>query len=215
MPEKNSAILFDLDGTLLNSGLTFHKIVNQLKRELGQEEVPFKEVKKFSSRGANLILKNCFPDMGSNDLLAIKKSFLENYYEQMLDDICLYEGVSNLINFLQDKSIAWGIVTNKSQRYTLPIIQKLRWNELTNAIICPEDISQTKPDPEGITLGLKILNASNKKSYYVGDHERDIETGKNAKVKTIACTYGFYETDPHSWNADFIINKPLELINII
>ena len=215
MPEKNSAILFDLDGTLLNSGLTFHKIVNQLKRELGQEEVPFKEVKKFSSRGANLILKNCFPDMGSNDLLTIKKSFLENYYEQMLDDICLYEGVSNLINFLQDKSIAWGIVTNKSQRYTLPIIQKLRWNELTNAIICPEDISQTKPDPEGIKLGLKILNASNKKSYYVGDHERDIETGKNARVKTIACTYGFYETDPHSWNADFIINKPLELINII
>ena len=119
MPEKNSAILFDLDGTLLNSGLTFHKIVNQLKRELGQEEVPFKEVKKFSSRGANLILKNCFPDMGSNDLLAIKKSFLENYYEQMLDDICLYEGVPNLINSLQDKNIAWGIVTNKSKEVIL------------------------------------------------------------------------------------------------
>lgn len=215
MQEKNSAILFDLDGTLLNSGLTFHKIVNQLKKEINQEEVPFEKVRKYSSRGASLILKNSFPEADEAQLEDLKKSFLERYFEFMLDDICLYDGVIELIDFLANESIPWGIVTNKSEKYTRPIIEKLKWHELTNAVICPENVSKAKPDPEGIIKALNLLNASNSESYYVGDHKRDIETGKNANVKTIACTYGFHETDPHSWQADYIINEPIELKNVI
>ena len=215
MQEKNSAILFDLDGTLLNSGLTFHKIVNQLKKEINQEEVPFEKVRKYSSRGASLILKNSFPEADEAQLADLKKSFLERYFEFMLDDICLYDGVVELIDFLANESIPWGIVTNKSEKYTRPIIEKLKWHELTNAVICPENVSKAKPDPEGIITALNILNAPNLESYYVGDHKRDIETGKNANVKTVACTYGFHETDPHSWQADYIINEPIELKNVI
>ena len=215
MQEKNSAILFDLDGTLLNSGLTFHKIVNQLKKEINQEEVPFEKVRKYSSRGASLILRNSFPEANEAQLADLKKSFLERYFEFMLDDICLYDGVIELIDFLANESIPWGIVTNKSEKYTRPIIEKLRWHELTNAVICPENVSKAKPDPEGIIKALNILNAPNLESYYVGDHKRDIETGKNANVKTVACTYGFHETDPHSWQADYIINEPIELKNVI
>ena len=215
MQEKNSAILFDLDGTLLNSGLTFHKIVNQLKKEINQEEVPFEKVRKYSSRGASLILKNSFPEADEAQLEDLKKSFLERYFEFMLDDICLYDGVIELIDFLANESIPWGIVTNKSEKYTRPIIEKLKWHELTNAVICPENVTKAKPDPEGIITALNLLNASNSESYYVGDHKRDIETGKNANVKTVACTYGFHETDPHSWQADYIINEPIELKNVI
>ena len=215
MQEKNSAILFDLDGTLLNSGLTFHKIVNQLKKEINQEEVPFEKVRKYSSRGASLILKNSFPEANEAQLADLKKSFLERYFEFMLDDICLYDGVVELIDFLANESIPWGIVTNKSEKYTRPIIEKLKWHELTNAVICPENVTKAKPDPEGIITALNILNAPNLESYYVGDHKRDIETGKNANVKTVACTYGFHETDPHSWQADYIINEPIELKNVI
>ena len=215
MQEKNSAILFDLDGTLLNSGLTFHKIVNQLKKEINQEEVPFEKVRKYSSRGASLILKNSFPEADEAQLADLKKSFLERYFEFMLDDICLYDGVVELIDFLANESIPWGIVTNKSEKYTRPIIEKLKWHELTNAVICPENVTKAKPDPEGIITALNILNAPNLESYYVGDHKRDIETGKNANVKTVACTYGFHETDPHSWQADYIINEPIELKNVI
>tara|TARA_Y100000994_G_C15638195_1_gene420089 strand:- start:165 stop:812 length:648 start_codon:yes stop_codon:yes gene_type:complete len=215
MQEKNSAILFDLDGTLLNSGLTFHKIVNQLKKEINQEEVPFEKVRKYSSRGASLILKNSFPEANEAQLADLKKSFLERYFEFMLDDICLYDGVVELIDFLANESIPWGIVTNKSEKYTRPIIEKLKWHELTNAVICPENVTKAKPDPEGIITALNLLNASNSESYYVGDHKRDIETGKNANVKTVACTYGFHETDPHSWQADYIINEPIELKNVI
>ena len=215
MQEKNSAILFDLDGTLLNSGLTFHKIVNQLKKEINQEEVPFEKVRKYSSRGASLILKNSFPEADEAQLADLKKSFLERYFEFMLDDICLYDGVVELIDFLANESIPWGIVTNKSEKYTRPIIEKLKWHELTNAVICPENVTKAKPDPAGIITALNLLNASNSESYYVGDHKRDIETGKNANVKTVACTYGFHETDPHSWQADYIINEPIELKNVI
>ena len=215
MQEKNSAILFDLDGTLLNSGLTFHKIVNQLKKEINQEEVPFEKVRKYSSRGASLILKNSFPEADEAQLEDLKKSFLERYFEFMLDDICLYDGVVELIDFLANESIPWGIVTNKSEKYTRPIIEKLKWHELTNAVICPENVTKAKPDPEGIITALNLLNASNSESYYVGAHKRDVETGKNANVKTVACTYGFHETDPHSWQADYIINEPIELKNVI
>ena len=215
MQEKNSAILFDLDGTLLNSGLSFHKIVNQLKKEINQEEVPFEKVRKYSSRGASLILKNSFPEADEAQLEDLKKSFLERYFKFMLDDICLYDGVVELIDFLANESIPWGIVTNKSEKYTRPIIEKLKWHELTNAVICPENVTKAKPDPEGIITALNLLNASNSESYYVGDHKRDVETGKNANVKTVACTYGFHETDPHSWQADYIINEPIELKNVI
>ena len=145
MQEKNSAILFDLDGTLLNSGLTFHKIVNQLKKEINQEEVPFEKVRKYSSRGASLILKNSFPEADEAQLADLKKSFLERYFEFMLDDICLYDGVVELIDFLANESIPWGIVTNKSEKYTRPIIEKLKWHELTNAVICLSLIHISEP----------------------------------------------------------------------
>ena len=215
MQEKNSAVLFDLDGTLLNSGKTFHKIVNLLKKERRQDEVPFEKVRKYSSRGASLILKNSFPEIDDSQLADLKESFLKKYFELMLDDICIYDGVIELIELLNHKRIPCGIVTNKSEKYTRPIIEKLGLDKFTNAVICPENLSKTKPDPEGIIKALNILNASNLESYYVGDHIRDIETGKNANVKTVACTYGFHETDPNSWQADYIINKPIELKKII
>ena len=80
MQEKNSAVLFDLDGTLLNSGKTFHKIVNLLKKERRQDEVPFEKVRKYSSRGASLILKNSFPEIDDDQLADLKESFLKKYF---------------------------------------------------------------------------------------------------------------------------------------
>ena len=215
MQPKNSAVLFDLDGTLINSGLSFLKIVNELKVEESQDPVNFQTVREFSSRGASLILKNAFPEANNEKIDALKLKFLKRYVQIMTSDIYVYEGVEELLNFLTEKNISWGIVTNKSAKYALPIIEKLNWHNQTSAIICPENVHQTKPDPEGILRALNLLDASIETSFYVGDHERDIQTAKNANVKSIACTYGYYESNPLSWGADYNIDSPIEIKEIL
>ena len=215
MQPKNSAVLFDLDGTLINSGLSFLKIVNELKVEESQDPVNFEIVREFSSRGASLILKNAFPEANDEKIDALKLKFLKRYAQTMTSDIYVYEGVEELLNFLTEKNISWGIVTNKSAKYALPIIEKLNWHNQTSAIICPENVHQTKPDPEGILRALNLLDASIETSFYVGDHERDIQTAKNANVKSIACTYGYYESNPLSWGADYNIDSPIEIKEIL
>tara|TARA_Y100000816_G_scaffold66338_1_gene44059 strand:+ start:688 stop:1335 length:648 start_codon:yes stop_codon:yes gene_type:complete len=215
MQPKNSAVLFDLDGTLINSGLSFLKIVNELKVEESQDPVNFQIVREFSSRGASLILKNAFPEANNEKIDALKLKFLKRYVQIMTSDIYVYEGVEELLNFLTEKNIPWGIVTNKSAKYALPIIEKLNWHNQTSAIICPENVHQTKPDPEGILRALNLLDASIETSFYVGDHERDIQTAKNANVKSIACTYGYYESNPLSWGADYNIDSPIEIKEIL
>ena len=215
MQPKNSAVLFDLDGTLINSGLSFLKIVNELKVEESQDPVNFEIVREFSSRGASLILKNAFPEANDEKIDALKLKFLKRYTQIMTSDIHVYEGVEELLNFLTEKNISWGIVTNKSAKYALPIIEKLNWHNQTSAIICPENVHQTKPDPEGILRALNLLDASIETSFYVGDHERDIQTAKNANVKSIACTYGYYESNPLSWGADYNIDSPIEIKEIL
>ena len=215
MQPKNSAVLFDLDGTLINSGLSFLKIVNELRVEESQDPVNFEIVREFSSRGASLILKNAFPEANDEKIDALKLKFLKRYAQTMTSDIYVYEGVEELLNFLTEKNIPWGIVTNKSAKYALPIIEKLNWHNQTSAIICPENVHQTKPDPEGILRALNLLDASIETSFYVGDHERDIQTAKNANVKSIACTYGYYESNPLSWGADYNIDSPIEIKEIL
>ena len=215
MRPKNNAVLFDLDGTLINSGLSFLKIVNELKEIESQDPVNFEIVREFSSRGASLVLKNAFPDATDEKIKVLKAKFLERYTQIMTTDIHLYDGVEELLNYLTEKSISWGIVTNKSAKYTLPIIEKLNWHKQTSTIICPEDVHQTKPDPEGILKALNSINASIERSFYVGDHERDIQTAKNASVKSVACTYGYFQTDPLNWGADYIIDSPTEIKNIL
>ena len=215
MQQKNKSVLFDLDGTLLHSGLTFHKIVNQLKENEGEPLVDFEPVREFSSRGATLILKNCFPDRDENDIDRLKSQFLDIYHDVFTDDLVLSDGAKELIEFLGSNEIPWGIVTNKPEQYTLPIINKLGWDKMTNAVICPDYLKQAKPSPEGIYKALEILDGCPESSFYVGDHERDIQTGINAGLKTIGCTYGYYEKPPQFWKADFLVDKIDDIIEIL
>ena len=215
MQPKNKVVLFDLDGTLINSGLSFLKIVNELKEKEGQSSVDFEIVRKYSSRGATLVLKNSFPDASEDKISSLKSEFLSKYEKIMTSNIVKYDGVDALLEHLAAKKVKWGIVTNKSAIYTMPIVKKLNWHKLTDAIICPEDLNKAKPSPEGIFRGLELLDGDPKQSYYIGDHQRDIETAHNAGVISIACTYGYHETDPISWNANHIVQKPSDIMEIV
>ena len=141
MQPKDKVVLFDLDGTLINSGLSFLKIVNEIKQREGESSVDFEIVRKYSSRGATLVLKNSFPDASEEKISSLKAEFLSKYKKIMTSDIVKYDGVDELLNYLTTKKIKWGIVTNKSAIYTIPIIKKLNWHKLTTAIIFPEDLN--------------------------------------------------------------------------
>ena len=182
-----------------------------LKSELDEELVSFEPVRKFSSRGATLILKNCFKGYSDHRIEGLKVKFLEKYQERLTENLVLYKGIDSLLDTIEKRGISWGIVTNKSWKYTGPIIKKLGWDKKTDAIICPDHVSEAKPNPEGVLLAAKKLDADLRESFYVGDHRRDIETGKNAGTKTIACSWGYAEDDPAHWGADFLANNTDEL----
>ena len=122
MPEKNKALIFDLDGTLLNSAINFHKIVNELKSEKGQKDSSFDDVRKFSSRGAYLVLKNCFKSESEEEINHLKEEFLKRYRSSMVEEINLYPDVDNLVRKMTEEKIPWGIMTNKSNIYTLKMV---------------------------------------------------------------------------------------------
>ena len=115
MPEKNKALIFDLDGTLLNSAINFHKIVNELKSEKGQKESAFDDVRKFSSRGAYLVLKNCFKSESEEEINHLKEEFLKRYRSSMVEEINLYPDVDDLVKKMTEEKKPCVIMKNKSK----------------------------------------------------------------------------------------------------
>ena len=160
---KIELFAFDLDGTLLDTAPDFLYAVNLLRKKYKFGEADYEQVRSRVSQGAASLAAYALNLQGkSNQIIESHRQELLDIYEDCcLTNTKMFDGVEELLNELNEKKIKWGIVTNKSEKYTKPIIEKLRWHELTDAVICPEDVSEGKPNPEGIIRALDILNASN------------------------------------------------------
>ena len=121
-----------------------------------------------------------------------------------------------LVN-LKEKNKNWGIVTNKPRKFAEPIVNEKFSSINPDFLICPDDVGEKKPSPKGLELACKLANVSSENSIYIGDHLIDITSGKSAKMRTVAAAYGYIPKDDTAsdWGADFIINHPLEINQII
>lgn len=187
-------VLFDLDGTLLDTAQDFTQVLNQLLQQYGRNEVPFKNVRETVSDGARALVKLGFKiDESHNHFDAYLHELLNLYALKIKKtEAALFEGIPDLLSKISAENFEWGIVTNKPSRFTEPLIEKFSALQSATVVVCADQVTQGKPSPESILLACSILACKPEHCIYVGDHKRDIEAGQNANTKTIAVSWGYY-----------------------
>lgn len=210
------AVIFDLDGTLLDTAPDFEVVLNQLRKEENLAPVAYSDIRKMVSHGAKGLIQLGFQlDEDDQRFEPLRLRLLNLYQHHLAVKTKPFDGISELINFLEKNNIAWGIATNKSAQYALPIIESLKLNPACT--ICPEDVSERKPHPESMLLASKIIGCNTEDIIYIGDHIRDIECGNRAGSMTIAVSYGYIDSndDINTWNADYIVDHARDIKAIV
>lgn len=212
-----AAVFFDLDGTLVDTAPDFVTAVNTQRHSLGLEPVAYQHIRNSVSNGARALVHLSFGYDEHHPSYGIRlEELLALYLSHISDQSRLFEGLNEVLLTLEAKGIPWGVVTNKPRRFTDPLLQGLNLQTRSAVTICPEDVQQRKPHPEPMLLACKRLNVNPTRCIYVGDHARDIESGRNAGMKTIAAQYGYVGTPQEvvEWQADAVVTTPAELTQL-
>jgi 2-phosphoglycolate phosphatase len=212
--QQTQAVLFDLDGTLIDTAPDFVRILNQLRSEHGLSTFAPSIIRQQVSNGARALVKLAFGGEDNNPSFTQQLDDLLSRYEQELAvDSMLFDGLDSALQLLEQHNIPWGIVTNKPSRYTNPLIKGLNLEQRCSVAICPDQVTHRKPHPEPILKACEILGANPKHTIYVGDHARDIESGKRAENFTIAAAWGYLNEgeSAHDWQADLVMESPRHL----
>jgi len=215
------AVLFDLDGTLIDTAADFIRIIQNMCREEGRAVLDADLIRTQVSEGARAMVKLVYPELAVDDsiFIAHRQRFLDEYGENIAVDTDLFQGMYPLIEDLEKHNIPWGIVTNKPRGLSESLLEALNLTERCSVLICPDDVTHTKPDPEPMYLAASHLQIDPKQIIYVGDHPRDIDAGRNASMYTILAAYGYlpleHKDNLDAWQADYIVENVAELHQVI
>lgn len=211
------AVLFDLDGTLIDTAADFIRIIQNMCRDKGVEPVASDLIRAQVSEGARAMVKLVYPELDVNDrvFLEHRQRFLDIYGADIAVDTDLFDGMYALLDELEATQIPWGIVTNKPRWLSEALLEALNLSTRCSVLVCPEDVTHTKPDPEPMYLAAQQINIAPEDCIYVGDHPRDIDAGRAAKMYTILAAYGYlplaHKDDLTAWQADCIVNDVQQL----
>ena len=220
MPHLNKvdAVLFDLDGTLVDTAADFVSVLNGQRKKHSLAPLPAQTIRDTVSDGARALTALAFGGkQGQNDFEEKRLELLSLYAHQVGDQSNLFAGMNDVLCHFENNNIPWGIVTNKPKRFTDILLRKLSLDSRSSITLCPDDVTKAKPDPESLFLACERIKCLPENTVYVGDHERDIIAGKAANMTTVAATYGYIldKNKVSDWHADFSINNPSELILLI
>jgi 2-phosphoglycolate phosphatase len=211
-------IFFDLDGTLADTAPDLVAAANQLLIARNLPPKPYETLRPCASAGARGLIGGAF---GINpehpDFIPLRDEFFSNYEKALLVNSVIFDGVDHLLDQLDKAKLPWGIVTNKSERFTHPLTDLMGLRQRAVSTVCGDTTPHSKPHPEPILHAARIANINPSKSVYVGDDIRDIIAGKAAGMMTIAAAYGYCgcEEPPEAWGADYLVRHPKELLQII
>ena len=211
-------VFFDLDGTLADTAPDLVAATNQLLSARNLPLKPYEQLRPCASAGARGLIGGAFGiDTKHPDFIPLRDEFFANYEKALFVHSKLFEGMEHLLNQLESAQLPWGIVTNKSERFTNPLVDLMGLSKRSISTVSGDTTPHSKPHPEPILHAARIANLDPNKSLYVGDDIRDIIAGKAAGMKTVAAAYGYCgcEEPPEAWGADFIIHTPQELLQII
>lgn len=213
-----AAVLFDLDGTLADTARDLGGALNRLLQEEDRAAVSYETLRPHVSGGVRALLRVGFgiapTDPGYTPL---QQRFLAHYQSAVCVDTVLFEGIADLLDELDRRAIAWGIVTNKSQRFTLELADTLGLRQRAACMVSGDSSPRAKPDARPLLLACHLAGASPAQTLYVGDDLRDVYAGKAAGVPTVAVRYGYLGDGVpiDEWGADRVIDKPGEILPLL
>ena len=217
-PDDIAAILFDLDGTLIDSAPDLGAAVDQMRFERGLPSLPLETYRPMAGAGARGMLKLAF-DMDISDPLfeGMREEFFVNYSRCMTQRTIVFSGVAELINEISRRKLTWGVVTNKSARFTNPLTKAMPLFDTAKAIVSGDTTPYAKPHPEPLLEAARRLGVAPARCVYVGDDERDVVAGLAAGMQTVAACYGYLgdKTNTHEWGAHAQIDTPLALLDLL
>lgn len=210
------AVLFDLDGTLVDSAPDLGHAADLLRLKRGLPSLPYEQYRPMAGAGARGMIGIAFgygPD--HPEFEALRQEFFANYEACLTERTRAFDGIAELIGALQAGGKRWGVVTNKSERFALPLTSAMSLFDAAATVIGGDTTPHAKPHPEPLLEAARRLGLAPEACLYVGDDERDIVAGRAAGMPTVAATYGYLGAlgDVSAWGADAVINNPLELLN--
>jgi phosphoglycolate phosphatase len=208
------AVLFDLDGTLIDSAPDLGGAGNDLRMRRGLAALPLADFRPMTSGGARGMLSVALGLKPEDEgFEAARVEFLQIYEARMTRDTHVFPDVLPLLAALQARAMSWGIVTNKITRFTVPIVQALGLTERSAALVCGDTTPHAKPHPAPMFEAARQLGLPPARCAYVGDDLRDIQAGRAAGMPTVAVAWGYLGQDLPigEWGADFVIEHPAQL----
>jgi len=211
-PENIQGVLFDLDGTLLDSAPDLYAALKAQCEEMQVAAPPYEMVREVVSRGSRAILRCAFADTDDAALLALMPRYLELYQAMMAEHTRPFDGVDELLASLESQGIVWGVVTNKPGFLTDDLLVRIGWAPRAAAIVSGDTLPVKKPDPAPVLLACERAGLDPSRCVFVGDDRRDVLAGAAAGLYTVAVRWGYLDGgDPSEWNADLVVDHPSDL----
>ncbi|WP_395685690.1 HAD family hydrolase [Caenimonas koreensis] len=212
------AVLFDLDGTLIDSAPDLGAAADKMRVDRGLPSLPLERYRPMAGAGARGMLGIAFgmaPD--HPDYLDMREEFFSNYESCMTQRTSIFQDIPELIDQLMGRGLAWGVVTNKSMRFAGPLTKGMNLFATAKAVIGGDTTPHAKPHPAPLFEAARQLGIEPARCIYVGDDERDVVAGHAAGMGTVAATYGYLgsEGDASKWGAHAHIGAPLELLPLL
>jgi len=211
-------VLFDLDGTLVDTAPDMAAALDQLCREEDQLLLPFDKVRPVVSDGSVALVKLAFGnELDEARLDHLKKRYLEIYAQKIAVHSKLFDGTQSVLDHIEQQGMNWGVVTNKPGWLTLPLLEALGLAQHAACIVSGDTTQNRKPHPEPMYHACKLAGSNADECMYIGDAHRDIEAGNNAGMKTLIALYGYIgeHEDIRTWKADHTINRPEEILQYL
>ena len=212
-----NAVLFDLDGTLVDTAPDMVAVLQAMQASHGLDPVDYHQGRSQVSNGAIGLLSLGFPEHEFSFGDDMHLEYLERYAEQICEDSQVFAGLDALLDQLDDAQCPWGVVTNKPEHLTNPLLEALGLDTRSTCTVSGDSLPVRKPDPAPLLLACDIAGVEAHRAIYIGDAARDIEAGLRAGMATIAAGYGYIteDDDPREWGADIIAPDVEELAQIV
>jgi len=208
------AVLFDLDGTFADTAPDLAYALNCMRVSRQLPLLPVATTRAYTSMGARGLLGvglDVTPE--HPDYAAMRDEFLAHYEANLCRETQLFPGMAELLDELERRGLKWGIVTNKAERYTHPLLKLLGVDHRAACVIGGDTTGKTKPDPAPLFAATNRMGIAPRHCIYVGDDRRDVQAGRAAGMKTIVVKFGYlHGNDPETWDADALIDTPGELL---
>jgi phosphoglycolate phosphatase len=213
-----AAVLFDLDGTLIDSAPDLGAAVDQMRLDRGMPSLPLAAYRPMAGAGARGMLGVAFNiTVQDPNFETLREEFFSNYAKCLNQRTTVFEGVPELLQVLADRSLRWGVVTNKSMRFTDPLTQAMPLFASAQAIVSGDTTPHAKPHPAPLLEAARRMGLAPQQCLYVGDDERDIVAGLAADMQTVAARYGYLgdAADTQTWGAHATIDTPMALLALL